>query len=171
MQEDKVYGVLGLSQSIDELTYNRNLPIYVNAVLLPFKGKIIYDGLLEFQNISFGGGIKRRLKETYMRAKQGNRIIDSLETLKAESKLKPEVKSLKNWKAELDELARQANKLKGSAASPAIYSPAFSLVKASIEFAQIAVSNYNDQDSVYKALQKVRRAFNKSSTVLYREEF
>ena len=77
---------------------------------------------------------------------------------------------LKNWKPELDELASRVKKLKGSVEHPAIYSPAFSLVKTSVEFAQLAVSNVNDQESLHKALQKVRRAFNKSNTVLYREE-
>ena len=88
-----------------------------------------------------------------------------------ENQNKSEPKSLKNWKPELEQLARKAKKLKGSVASPAIYSPAFSLVKASIEFAQLAVSDANDQEDLYKALQKVRRAFNKSNTVLYREEY
>ena len=46
IQEDKVYAVLGLSQSFEQLTYNANLPLYVDSVLLPFKGKIVYDGLI-----------------------------------------------------------------------------------------------------------------------------
>jgi hypothetical protein len=170
MQDEKVYAVLGLSQSFDQLTYNANLPLYVDTVLLPFKDKIIYDGLLRIQNIYFGGGIKRSLKETYMRAKQNNRIIDSLEKSQAENQNILEPKSLKDWKPELEELALKAKKLKGSVESPAIYSPAFSLVKASIEFAKLAVLDANDQEGLYKALQKVRRAFNKSNTVLYREE-
>jgi hypothetical protein len=170
-QEDKVYGVLGLSQSFDELTHNGNLPLYVDTVLLPFKGKIIYDGLLGFQNISFGGGIKRSLRETYIRAKQNNRVIESLEKPQAENQNKSEPKLLKDWKSELEDLSRKAKKLKGSVESSAISSPAFSLVKASIEFAQLAVLDANDQESIYKALQKVRRAFNKSSTGLNREEY
>lgn len=39
--------------------------------------KIIYDGLLGFRNIFFGGGIKRNLKENHMQAKQNNRIIEA----------------------------------------------------------------------------------------------
>ena len=171
IQEDKVYGVLGLSQSFDELPYNANVPLYVDTVLLPFKGKIVYDGLLGFRNIYFGGGIKRSLKETYMRAKQNNRIIDSLQKSQVENQNKSEPKSLKKWKPELEELARKAKMLKGSVEHPAIYSPAFSLVKASIEFAQLAVSGESDREILHKALQKVRRAFNKSNTVLYREEY
>ncbi len=171
IQEDKVYGVLGLSQSFDELTYNANLPLYIDTVLLPFKGKIVYDGLLGFQNIFFGGGIKRSLKEIYMRAKQNNRINDSLEKPQVKNQNKSEPKSLRNWKPELEELAHRAKKLKGSTESPAIFTSAFSLVKASIEFAQLAVSDANDQETLHKALRKVRRAFNKSNTVLYREEY
>ncbi len=171
IKEDKVYGVLALSQGFDELNFHSNLPIYVDTVLLPFRGKIIYDGLLRAHNIYFGGGIKRNLKETYLRTKQNNRIIDSLEISREEiqNKLKPQ--SLKNWKPYLDELADKVKKLKGSVEHPPIYSPAFSLVKASVEFAQLVVSEANDEESLHKALQKVRRAFNKSNTVLYREEY
>jgi hypothetical protein len=171
IQEEKVYAVLGLHQSFDEIIHRSNLPLYVETVLLPFKDKIIYDGLLGTRNIYFGGGIKRRLKETYMRAKQNSRILVSLEKTNSENQNKPETRPLANWKPELSELARKAKKLKGSVTSPAIYSPAFSLVKASIEFAQIAASDANDLESLHKALNKVRRAYNKSNTVLYREEY
>jgi len=171
IQDDKVYGVQGLSQGFDEITFDHSLPIYVNTVLLPFKSKIIYDGLLGFNNIFFGGGIKRNLKETYMRAKQNNRIIERLEKSSEGYQNKIKANSLKNWKPELDELAGQVKKLRGSIEHPAIYSPAFSLVKASVEFAQIAVSDAKDQDSLHKALQKVRRAYNKTNTVLYREDY
>jgi len=41
-----VYGVLALNQSLEELLPGRPLPIAVKAVLLPFKGIVIYDGLL-----------------------------------------------------------------------------------------------------------------------------
>ncbi|MBI4776955.1 MAG: hypothetical protein HY788_22705 [Deltaproteobacteria bacterium] len=171
IQEEKVYGVLGLSQGFDELTYKSNVPLYVDTVLLPFKGKIVYDGLLGVRNIYFGGGIKRSLKETYMIAKQNNRIIESLEKPQVENQNKLEPKSLKEWKHELEELARKAKKLKGSVEYPAIYGPAFSLVKASIEFAQLAVSNEQDIAGLLEALKKIRRAFNKSNTVLHREEY
>ena len=120
-------------------------------------------------NIHFGGGVKNRLKETYLRAKQNSRIISSLET-PAKKPKKPDTDMLKNWTPELDELAGKASKLKGSSKHPAIYSPAFSLVKASIEFARLAASDTDDKETLQEALRKVRRAFNRSSTVLYRED-
>ncbi|MCP4628512.1 MAG: hypothetical protein GY850_34130 [bacterium] len=166
-----VYGVLGLCQKFEELIHRSQLPLYVQTVLLPFKGKIVYDGLFQAYNIYFGGGTKRNLKESYMRAKQNNRIIDSFEISREKNKYKSKPKSLKNWKPELDELASRAKKLRGSIEHSPIHSPAFSLVRASVEFAQLAVTDDCDPDSLHKALQKIRRAFNKMNIVLNREEY
>ena len=58
----------------------------------------------------------------------------------------------------------------GAGINPAIYRPAISLVRASIELAQIAVTDENDRQALSKALDKVRRAFNKSITVFNRQE-
>jgi len=172
IENDTVYGVLGLHQSFDEIIPLSRLPIYVQTVLLPFKGKIIYDGLFQAHNVFFGGGMKSTLKESYMKAKQNNRIIESFDTATKNSPKKEakKIKSFKDWGPELNELAKRSKKLRGKVTDPAIFSPAFSLVKASIEFAQIAVSDVNNQEEHYKALNKVRRAFNKSSTVISRQE-
>jgi len=40
------YGVLGLASPLEEITGGQ-APLYVQAVLLPFEGRIIYDSLLE----------------------------------------------------------------------------------------------------------------------------
>ncbi|MBN1843707.1 MAG: hypothetical protein JW883_15695, partial [Deltaproteobacteria bacterium] len=166
-----VYGVIGLYQGFDELVHRSNLPLYVQTVLLPFKGKIVYDGIFQPYNIYFGGGIKRNLRESYMTAKQNNRIIESLEPTQKGTQKKKLSKPLKNWMPELNELAGKAKHLRGSSEHPAIYSPAFNMVKASIEFAQLAVSDSADLDHLYKSLRKVERAFSKSNTVLNREEY
>jgi len=170
INENNVYGVLGLYEGFDEMIHKSRLPLYVETVLLPFKGKIVYDGLFQVYNVYFGGGSKRRLKEIYMTAKQNNRIIDSFELNQEKSSIKitstPEI----DWTSELQELADRAKKLKGSSNGPAIYSPAFSLIKASIEFAQEAASNSSDLNDLYNSLKKVQRAFKKTSTVLKRQE-
>ena len=163
--------MLGLYQGLDELVHGSNLPLCVQTVLLPFKGKIVYDGIFQAYNIYFGGGIKRNLKESYMSAKQNNRIIESLELIQKGDQKKKISKHLKDWKSELNELADKAKNLRGSSEHPAIYGPAFSLVKASIEFAQIVVSDSGDLDDLYKSFRKVERALGKSSTVLDREEY
>lgn len=55
---ENVYGVLALYEPFEEVLPYVRLPYYTKAVLLPFKGKIIYDGILQAYNVSFGGGNK-----------------------------------------------------------------------------------------------------------------
>ncbi len=74
---EKAYGVLGLADPLEEVI-GPYLPRLAETVLLPFKGKIVYDGLVSGYNISFGGGIKRMLNEEYKQAKEAFGIITSL---------------------------------------------------------------------------------------------
>ncbi len=71
------YGVVALSQPFEEVI-GPYLPVMVQAVLLPFKDKIVYDGLLSRYNLSFGAGIRRMLTESYKQAKSRNGIVTSL---------------------------------------------------------------------------------------------
>ena len=71
------YGVQGLFRPIEEVV-GLALPIYTQAVLLPFEGQIIYDGMLDSYPISFGPNIRRRLNETYRNAQEREGIITSL---------------------------------------------------------------------------------------------
>jgi hypothetical protein len=71
------YGVLALSQPFEELI-GSYLPILTRTVLLPFKGAIIYDGLMSNYNISFGPGIRRSLNERFKEAKARHGIVASL---------------------------------------------------------------------------------------------
>lgn len=166
-----VYGVLGLYDSFEEVLPYGVLPLYTRAVLLPFKGKIIYDGLLEGYNVYFGGGIKADLRETYMAAKQKGIIIESLDPQAAGRKPARKKKPIKDWRPELEAIAEQADKLRSGAGSPPIYSPAFSLAKASIAFARSAVDRPHDLDALWKALEKVERQLRRAETTLFREEY
>ncbi|HLG64833.1 MAG TPA: hypothetical protein VKY19_23025 [Ktedonosporobacter sp.] len=71
------YGVLGLVSSIEE-TVPLPLPVYTNAVLLPFGHEIIYDSLLISYNVVFGSGIRRELQETYRAVQEREGIMTSL---------------------------------------------------------------------------------------------
>jgi len=87
------YGVLALYDSFEELI-GPHLPCWAGTVLLPFRGKIIYDGLLNGYNISFGGGFKRSLNESYKEAKARLGIVTSLPaTAKPAAKKKPPKKT------------------------------------------------------------------------------
>lgn len=73
----RAYGVVGLTDSVAE-TMILPLPVYIQTVLLPFENGIIYDSLLTTYNVSFGPGIRRRLKEAYRHATEREGILTSL---------------------------------------------------------------------------------------------
>ena len=74
---NKAHGVLGLADPMKEVI-GPYLPRLITTVLLPFQGRIIYDGLVSGYNITFGGGMKRMLNEEYKQAKEAFGIITSL---------------------------------------------------------------------------------------------
>jgi hypothetical protein len=71
------YGVLALSDPFEEVI-GPELPFLCKTVLLPFRGRIVYDGLLSGYNVRFGGGVKRDLNQRYNEAKERFGIITSL---------------------------------------------------------------------------------------------
>ncbi len=71
------YGVLALSQPFEDLI-GPYLPVLTQTVLLPFKGVIVYDGLMSSYDISFGPGIRRNLNEDFKEAKARHGIVTSL---------------------------------------------------------------------------------------------
>jgi hypothetical protein len=75
--EDRLYGIKGISNSIAN-TLRRELPALFETVLLPFKGKIIYDSFFYPMEIGFADGAKAAFQEMYDKAKKHG-IITSLE--------------------------------------------------------------------------------------------
>lgn len=71
------YGVLGLLSTIEEIA-GPHLPIYVQAVLLPFEDRIVVDGLLAPYSIMFGPGYRASLRELYNRLYERGEIITQL---------------------------------------------------------------------------------------------
>jgi hypothetical protein len=71
------YGVLALTEPFEDLV-GPYLPVWTETVLLPYKDKIIYDGLLSSYNMSFGPGIRRSLNDDYRAAKDRLGIVTSL---------------------------------------------------------------------------------------------
>jgi hypothetical protein len=59
--EERVYGVIGLSNSLDEVF--PFFPQIFEGVLMPFRDKIVPDGLFRGSLISFGGNMSRSFKE------------------------------------------------------------------------------------------------------------
>ncbi len=71
------YGVLALSETLDEILGPR-LPVRIDAVLLPFRNQIVYDGFVAPYNIIFGKGFRDDLNELYREAKHRFGVITSL---------------------------------------------------------------------------------------------
>ena len=74
----RVYGVLGLVSPIEDVIRGP-LPILARMTLLPFDGRITYDGLLAPYNVYFGSGIRGNLNDIYRLANERGAIITSLE--------------------------------------------------------------------------------------------
>jgi hypothetical protein len=165
-----VYAVQAINSSFDEMIPRQRLPHAVEAVLLPFKGKIIYDGILPGYNLFFGGGIKRRIKEDYMAAKQADRIIDNLEPEAKSAKASKREKPLKDWKPEIEDLIQKAKKLKGGADQPPFNAPIFSLIKATLDLSFKAVEKPDDLDELWEGYNKVTRVIRKIQTIFDRAE-
>jgi hypothetical protein len=75
-EEDRLYGVTGLSRSLADVL-QRELPFHIQTVLLPFKDKIIYDGYIKSYNVSFGKNMRETFSEMYKNALK-NGIITRL---------------------------------------------------------------------------------------------
>jgi len=71
----RAYGVKGLAMQWDLVT---NLPRIIEATLIPFKDKIIFDGAFSCYNLFFGPEMKRNILDRFRQAKAGYGIITSL---------------------------------------------------------------------------------------------
>lgn len=158
---EKVYGVWGLQDDFDAMFHPSQLPLCFRAVLLPFRDKIIYDGLLQGYRVRFGSGIASNLKQIYLSAKQRGEIIETLSSSSAQPTVSVHTKTVKDWTPELEELLTKASKLRGGNGQPAMYSPIFSLIKASLELGHAATLNPDDPEELWKLFTKVEQAVRK----------
>jgi hypothetical protein len=71
------YGVVGLNAEIEDL-FEGECPVMIDAVILPFEDRIIYDGIISVYRILFGPGSCKSYNEDYIRTKDLNGIITSL---------------------------------------------------------------------------------------------
>lgn len=164
----EVYAVGSLLESFDEMIPAFALPLHVRTVLLPFQDRIVYDGFLAHNNISFGGGIREDLKHVYLKAKRRDQIIFSLDPNSPLPQSKKNVdKASKDWKPLINELTEKAAKLRGGAGQNEILSPVFSLVKASLELAALASEKQIEHNEFHKCLDKIARHFSNIQNELY----
>jgi hypothetical protein len=165
--KDKVYAVVGLQTPIEDVIPSYALPRMVEAILLPFKGLIIYDGMFTGYNISIGGGIRANLNHAYTVAKQKERIIATLEPELAGSP-SAAPKRIKDLLPRLDELAAKMAALKGE--TP-LQNAAITLARASLEVAILTTTETEDSSNLQSAHRKLRRASTRLNNLLEIEEY
>jgi len=149
IKDDQVYAVHGIQDPLDEVIPSYALPQMVEAILLPFKGQIIYDGLLAGYRVHFGGGIRSGINHTYMVAKQKDRIITTLEPDLATSII---IKPKKNIEPQLKDLSVTLTKLKSD--SP-IQNSALALARASVELSLADAQGTLTPDEINTQARKI----------------
>jgi hypothetical protein len=76
-QDSRVYGVLGLMSSLDEILPYAP-PNYIGATIMPYKDRLVIDGLLTMPSILFGGGIRADLKLALRDVEESYGLITAL---------------------------------------------------------------------------------------------
>jgi len=77
--DEKLYAVRGISNSLQE-TYPVSPPYYLSTVLIPFKGRIIYDSIFYPYQIRFGGNMKASLNQEFKEIVAKHGIIETLDS-------------------------------------------------------------------------------------------
>jgi hypothetical protein len=71
------YGATGLVDPMARVI-PQPLPAMIETVLLPFRGKIVYHGIVNSFNVTFGPGTRRRFEEEFRTAKATSGVVTSL---------------------------------------------------------------------------------------------
>jgi hypothetical protein len=162
-----VYAVLSIVEPFQDVVHGHPTPINVEAVLLPFKGRIVYDGMLKMYQVFWGKNIKAELNDTYMRAKQNGRIIASLEPGETAPK-SPQPKPRKDWSHMAEEFVRMSEKMRGN---DAVENAVLGLLRASAQMAEAVAKGSRDLyemrhlgHTVWKALKRVDTSLKRCKT-------
>lgn len=150
--DNQVYVVHGIQDPLEEVIPSYALPQMVEAVLLPFKGQIIYDGVLTGYRVHFGGGIRSDINHAYTVAKHKNRIISTLEPDQSHP---VEVKPKKNILPQLKEISATTSKLKGASA---LQKSALALARASLEVSIADAEGALSPDEISALARNIHKA-------------
>lgn len=169
-QPAQAYGVLGLADSIADTFPANALPVYLKAVLLPFKGHIIWDGLATYRNVTFGPGIRAGLHETYQRAKLREGLRESLPAADQPTapasgsrppRSKPELRSIVQGIVEASERLRPG-------ATP-LQSRTYGLLRAAAHLAESATNSPSDLQAIDEYIRALTRSYKQLVTAYERE--
>jgi hypothetical protein len=77
-EDPRLYGVIGLNHPFADFFDQSGLPAIIDALILPFRGQIIYDGFFYTYDVSIGSGLRKKFAALYAEAKARFGIIESL---------------------------------------------------------------------------------------------
>jgi hypothetical protein len=167
---ERLYGVLSPGNPLEMTFAGYPLPLYVKDVLLPFQGRIIYDGLLSVYSIHFGPGIRASMNETYSQLKAREGIVEQLvgpdgqpEVRTSLARQKPR-KAAPDWRPVVDGIVDQTEKMR-EADTPR-QRAALGLLRAAARMAQAALHQPEDTDEHLQCLRSVRQALTRLEKTL-----
>ncbi|MBI2379125.1 MAG: hypothetical protein HYV07_34355 [Deltaproteobacteria bacterium] len=156
---DKVYCVAGLRESVRDLV-SRAVPVgyggMVKTTLLPFRGRIVWDGLVQIYNVSFGPHMRNSYKEAYLRARDRGEIVTSLDPSAAVKKPTPPA-GPSNWVANLGSISSLVKRF-DKPRNP-VEAAALKLLKSSLEVAR-ASTDPSGASALADAIGSARKAHN-----------
>jgi hypothetical protein len=158
----QAYGVLGIPRNIEDL-FMLAPPIMVKTVLLPWRDKIVCDGLVLAYNLYLGAGIRGTLNRIYQRIKATTGIVETLGGpavgQPAPGRTQKRGPSVEEMLAALDRIEQEIAGLK----TPALPAQrgAFGVVRAAVELARLAVHERADVDGLVGARRRLNNAVNR----------
>ncbi len=167
-KSDHIYGVLGLYDPIEVVVRGQPLPVLLKTTLLPFKGHIIYDGLVEPYSVLFGKGIRTDLEAVFKRVKAKEGIVEQLVDAGGKRHLQTDLKPrapAPDWKPVIAEMVAQADKM--NRADTPTQSATLGLLRAAARLAQLS---FDHPDLGVGDLKQARRALSRLESILYDEE-
>jgi hypothetical protein len=165
-QNSRVYAVLSIYEPFQDVLHGQPTPINVDAVLLPFKGQIVYDGMLKMYPILWGKNVRAELNDTYMRAKQNGRIIATLEPSEVAPR-RSQPKPRKDWSPMAEEFVRMSEKMRGN---DAVENAALGLLRASAQLAEAVAKGGRDPYEIRQLGHTVWKAIKRVDTSLKRAQ-
>ena len=164
-----LYGVLGLFDPIEVVVRGQPLPVLLKTTLLPFKGQIIYDGLVEPYTVLFGKGIRSDLDTIFRRLKAKEGIVEQLVDAEGKRQIRTSLKPrapAPDWKPIIAEMVVQTDKMRR--ADTPTQNASLGLLRTTTHLAQLS---FEQPNLSVDDLKQVRRALGRLERVLCDEEF
>jgi hypothetical protein len=170
-----LYGVLGISDPLEVMLRSAPRPLLVQATLLPFRDRIIYDGIMNVYSLTFGGGIRGRLNKDYSRLKEREGIIEQLAGPTGESQIrtslarKAPAKPAPDWRPAINKLVAQVEKMRQTETK--LQGAAIGLLRAAANLAQAALREKDADAEPARHLRPVRMALTRLERLLREDQY